>query len=42
MTILDFQYTTQNVLKSTLLLAAIITDSLINPRDEQTDQQGDI
>jgi len=42
MTILDFQYTTQNVLKSTLLLAAIIADSLINPRDEQTDQQGDI
>ena len=42
MTILDFQYTTQNVLKSALLLAAIVADSLINPRDEQTDQQGDI
>jgi ribose transport system permease protein len=42
MTILDFQYTTQNVLKSLLLLAAIIADSVINPRDEQTDQQGDI
>jgi len=42
MTILDFQYTTQNVLKSLLLLAAIIADSLVNPRDEQTDQQGDI
>ena len=42
MTILDFQYTTQNVLKSALLLVAIIADSLINPRDEQTDQQGDI
>jgi ribose transport system permease protein len=42
MTILDLQYTTQNVLKSTLLLAAIIADSIVNPRDEQTDQQGDI
>jgi ribose transport system permease protein len=42
MTILDLQYTTQNVLKGVLLLAAIIADSIVNPRDEQTDQQGDI
>jgi ribose transport system permease protein len=42
MTILDFQYTTQNVMKSLLLLSAIIADSIVNPRDEQTDQQGDI
>src|SRR5205823_2383201 len=42
MTILDLQYTTQNVLKGVLLLLAIIADSIINPRDEQTEQQGDI
>lgn len=42
MTILDVQYTTQNIVKSGLLLAAIVIDSLLNPRDEQTAQQGDI
>jgi ribose transport system permease protein len=42
MTILDVQYTVQNVIKSAILLAALIFDSLINPRDEQTAQQGDI
>lgn len=42
MTIMDIQYTVQNVIKSVILLAAIVADSIINPRDEQTAQQGDI
>ena len=42
MTLLDMQYTTQNILKALVLLAAIIADSYLNPRDEQTGQQGDI
>ena len=42
MTIMDIQYTLQNVIKSCILLLAIIIDSLMNPRDEQTEQQGDI
>ena len=42
MTILNIEYTLQNVIRSLILLAAIVLDSLINPRDEQTDQQGDI
>jgi ribose transport system permease protein len=42
MTIMDMPYTFQNIVKSVILLAAIVTDSLLNPRDEQTSQQGDI
>jgi ribose transport system permease protein len=42
MTILNIDYTAQNIIKSSLLLAAIVIDSLLNPRDEQTAQQGDI
>ena len=42
MTIMDIQYTLQNVIKGCILLMAIIIDSLMNPRDEQTEQQGDI
>lgn len=42
MTIMDIQYTVQNVIKSLILLMAIVTDSILNPRDEQTGQQGDI
>lgn len=42
MTILDIQVIYQNLIKSTILLGAIILDGLINPRDEQTSQQGDI
>jgi ribose transport system permease protein len=42
MTIMDVQYTLQNVIRSLILLLAIVLDSLINPRDEQTAQQGDI
>ena len=42
MTIMDIQYTLQNVIQSLILLVAIVLDSLVNPRDEQTAQQGDI
>jgi ribose transport system permease protein len=42
MTIMDIQYTLQNVIKSLILLLAVVADSIINPRDEQTGQQGDI
>jgi len=42
MTIMDVPYTYQNIVKSLILLVAIVTDSLLNPRDEQTSQQGDI
>lgn len=44
MTIYDIPYTQQNLIKSVILLVAIIIDSIVNPRDEQTAQQeqGDI
>lgn len=42
MTIMDLAYMTQNLIKATVLLLALVADSLINPRDEQTSQQGDI
>ena len=42
MTILDISNIYQNLIKSTILLVAIVVDSALNPRDEQTAQQGDI
>jgi ribose transport system permease protein len=42
MTIMDIQYTLQNVIKGVILLTAIVIDTIVNPRDEQTAQQGDI
>jgi ribose transport system permease protein len=42
MTIIDIALIYQNLIKSTILLAAIIIDGVLNPRDEQTAQQGDI
>lgn len=42
MTILDLPNIYQNLIKATILLAAIILDGRLNPRDEQTGQQGDI
>jgi ribose transport system permease protein len=42
MTILDVSYSAQNLIKGLILLAAIAVDSFINPRNEQTAQQGDI
>jgi ribose transport system permease protein len=32
----------QNLTRSFVLLTAIVVDTLLNPRDEQTSQQGDI
>lgn len=42
MTMLNLTYTAQNVIKALILLLALILDTVINPRDEQTAQQGDI
>ena len=42
MTMLNLTYTAQNVIKALILLFALVLDTLINPRDEQTAQQGDI
>lgn len=42
MTIMDIQYTVQNIIKGVILLTAIVIDTIVNPRDEQTAQQGDI
>jgi ribose transport system permease protein len=42
MTMLNLSYTAQNILKSVILLAAIVIDTLLNPQDEQTAQHGDI
>jgi ribose transport system permease protein len=42
MTIMDLSYDVQNLIKASILLVAIAVDSLVNPRDEQTSQQGDI
>ena len=39
---MDVPYILQNLIKGLILLVAIIVDTLINPRDEQTAQQGDI
>ena len=44
MTILNVPYVGENLIKSVILLVAIVIDSFVNPRDEQTAQQeqGDI
>ena len=42
MTMMNLGYTTQNVIKALILLVALTIDSVVNPRDEQTSQQGDI
>lgn len=42
MTILDLSYSAQNIVKGCLLLLALIVDSAMNPRNEETAQQGDI
>lgn len=42
MTIMDLSYSVQNIIKGVVLLAAILIDSLLNPRNEETAQQGDI
>ena len=42
MTIMDVSYSGQNFIKGVVLLVAVIADSFINPRNEETAQQGDI
>lgn len=42
MTILDMSYSVQNIIKGVVLLIAILIDSVLNPRNEETAQQGDI
>lgn len=42
MTLMDVPYTTQNVIKGCILLATLLVDAYLNPRDEQTERQGDI
>lgn len=42
LTIADVSLLFQNLIKSAILLVAIILDGVLNPRDEQTAQQGDI
>ena len=42
MTIMDVSYSVQNIVKGGVLLAAILIDSMLNPRNEETAQQGDI
>ena len=42
MTIMDVGYSLQNIVKGIVLLIAILADSIINPRNEETAQQGDI
>jgi ribose transport system permease protein len=39
---MDVSYSGQNLVKGVVLLAAVIMDSLLNPRNEETAQQGDI
>ena len=42
MVILNMSFIEQNLVKGLILLFAIMVDTLLNPRDEQTSQQGDI
>ncbi len=42
MIIMNVSYIQQNLIKGVILLAAILADTIFNPRDEQTSQQGDI
>ena len=42
MTIMNMPYAAQNLVKGMVLLLAVIIDTLLNPRNEETAQQGDI
>jgi ribose transport system permease protein len=42
MTIMDLSYSAQNLVKGVVLLLAVTADSFLNPRNEETAQQGDI
>jgi ribose transport system permease protein len=41
MTIMDMDVQTQNIIKGIVLLIAIVLDSYLHPRDEETSKQGD-
>jgi ribose transport system permease protein len=41
MTILDMDVQMQNIVKGVVLLIAIVLDSVLHPRDEETSKQGD-
>jgi ribose transport system permease protein len=41
MTIMDMDVQTQNIIKGVVLLIAILLDSYLHPRDEETSKQGD-
>lgn len=41
MTIMDMDVQTQNIIKGVVLLVAIVLDSTLHPRDEETSKQGD-
>ncbi|TAL81860.1 MAG: ABC transporter permease [Candidimonas sp.] len=42
MTIMNMSYEVQNLIKGVVLLIALSLDSILNPRNEETAQQGDI
>jgi ribose transport system permease protein len=42
MTIMNVSYSGQNLVKGVVLLIAVIADTFLNPRNEETAQQGDI
>ncbi len=42
MTILDVSYSAQNIVKGVVLLVALLFDTFLNPRNEDTAQQGDV
>jgi len=42
LTIMDVSFEMQNLVRGLVLLVAVLADSLINPRNEETSQQGDI
>jgi len=42
MTLMNVPYAAQNIVKGFILLFALMADSYLNPRDEQTEKQGDI
>jgi ribose transport system permease protein len=42
MTIMNISFEVQNLIKGMVLLAALSLDSVVNPRNEETAQQGDI
>lgn len=42
MTILNLGLEVQNLIRAAILIVALVIDGLLNPRDEQTSQQGDI